>query len=73
MGSHFASKAMGACSRELRAKIFARGEIPEGGKSSNASCSIYFLTARRAETDTAFAELTHGFAFCEQSDGSLLT
>ena len=29
MGSHFASKAMGARSRSLRAKIFAEGEIPE--------------------------------------------
>ena len=27
-GSHFASKAMGARSRELRAKIFALGETP---------------------------------------------
>ena len=28
MGSHFASKPMGARSREARAKIFANGEIP---------------------------------------------
>ncbi|MBR5119627.1 MAG: hypothetical protein IKV02_01395, partial [Clostridia bacterium] len=34
-GSHFASKAMGACSQEPRAKIFATGEIPGFIRTSN--------------------------------------
>jgi len=43
MGSHFASKAMGACSRELRAKIFARGEIPEGGGKQQRKLLHFFF------------------------------
>jgi len=44
MGSHFASKAMGACSREPRAKIFAKGEIPvrvtKNKKEHKTACKI---------------------------------
>ena len=89
LGSHFASKAMGARSREPRAKIFARSAnilvFPK-------RCGVRFAYPRAERVELARKRQAVGifsqranilvprqsrggirFAFCEQGDGSSLT